>query len=287
MIGSILSVRGLKKQYGSKVALRDVTFTVEPSQVVALLGPNGAGKSTTMKIILGLRSPDEGSVERPEKSAIGYAGQELSFPSHLKTSEVLKLIKAHFKNGPSSDEIALHFSLHTYMNQPVGSLSGGEQRRLALACALLGHPSLLILDEPTTGLDVESRIQLWEEIKTFARNGGSVLLSTHDLNEVAQVAHKVIIIDHGVVLFDGPVTDIARCLDIKTMTFRCSNVPKSSLIEDLHSEGNHHRILTRQSESLLKELFEKGLTLEDLEISAASLEEAFIHLRKSNHEKLS
>lgn len=287
MTSSVLTVRGLKKAYGSKVALHDVTFSVEPSQVVALLGPNGAGKSTTMKILLGLRKADAGDIESPEKTAIGYAGQELSFPVFLKTHEVLKLIKAHYKNGPTIEEVTHRFSLHAYLHQPVGGLSGGEKRRLSLACALLGNPSLLVLDEPTTGLDVESRIQLWNEIRDFAREGGSVLLSTHDLNEVAQVAHRVVIIDHGRVLFDGPVHEITRCLNIKTIRFRCSHTPASALIEDLFSEGHHHRILTQQAEVLLKELFEKGLTLEDLEISAASLEEAFIHLRKNGHEKLS
>lgn len=284
---SVLTVRGLRKAYGTKVALCDVSFSVAPSQVVALLGPNGAGKSTTMKILLGLRTADQGFIEKPDKTAIGYAGQELSFPTYLKTHEVLKLIKAHYQNGLSLEEVTQRFSLKAFLSQPVGGLSGGEKRRLSLACALLGAPSLLVLDEPTTGLDVESRIQLWAQIKNFAEEGGSVLLSTHDLNEVAQVAHRVVIIDHGRVLFDGPVHEVTRCLNIKTIKFRCPHTPASLLIQDLCSEGHHHRILTQQAEGLLKELFEKGLTLDDLEVTAASLEEAFIHLRRESFEKLS
>nr|BFD62779.1 ABC transporter ATP-binding protein [Bdellovibrio sp. HM001] len=287
MTRPLLSISNLKKNYGTKVALHDVSFSVEPSQIVALLGPNGAGKSTTLKILLGLRSADHGSIQKPDKSLIGYAGQEISFPTHLKTIEVLRLVKAHYERGPSIEELTNHFHLQAFLHRQMGGLSGGEKRRVALACALLGDPELLVLDEPTTGLDVESRIHLWQEIRDFAQKGGAVLLSTHDLNEVAQVAHRVVIIDHGTVLYDGPTSEITRSLKFKTMKIRSPKAPVSQLIEDSTSEGQNHQVLTQQPVALLKELFAGNFPVEDLEVSSATLEEAFIHLRKKHHEKKS
>ncbi|CAE79597.1 ABC transporter ATP-binding protein [Bdellovibrio bacteriovorus] len=285
MRSPLISIANLKKSYGAKVALHNVGFSVEPSQIVALLGPNGAGKSTTLKILLGLRSADEGVIQKPDKSLIGYAGQEISFPAHLKTIEVLRLVKAHYDRGPSIDQMAKHFYLYPFLHRQMGGLSGGEKRRVSLACALIGAPQVLVLDEPTTGLDVESRIHLWQEIRNFAQDGGAVLLSTHDLNEVSQVAHRVVIIDHGTVLFDGPTADITRSLKFKTLKFRAPEAPVSGLIDDCFSEGHSHRVLTQHTEALLKELINNEYFLEDLEVSSATLEEAFIHLRKKHHEK--
>lgn len=283
-MSSLVRISHLKKSYGTKAALHDVSFTVEPGQIVALLGPNGAGKSTTLKILLGLRSADGGEIHKPDKSLIGYAGQEISFPAHLKTVEVLRLIKAHYDQGPSIDQMAKHFNLYPFLHRQMGGLSGGEKRRVSLACALMGDPKLLVLDEPTTGLDVESRIHLWQEIRNYAQQGGAVLLSTHDLNEVAQVAHRVVIIDHGTVLFDGPTSEITRSLKFKTLKFRALTAPASLLIKEVFSDGENHRLLTQHSEALLKELFTQDFPIEDLEVSSATLEEAFIFLRKKHHE---
>lgn len=286
MSSPVLSVSHLQKKFGKKVALRNISFHIKSAEIVALLGPNGAGKSTTMKLLLGLRQADGGSIERPEKEDLGYAAQELSFPAHLKTIEVLKLVQSHYQNPYSLKEISQRFELVAYLHRQVGGLSGGEKRRLSLACALMGRPRLLILDEPTTGLDVESRIQLWKEIQTFADDGGAVLLSTHDLNEVAQIAHRVVIIDHGRILFDGPVGDITRRLSFKTVKFKGVVPPNSQYIEDHSSFEDCHQILTQSPESLLKDFYKHEYVFSDLEIHAASLEEAFIHLRKNSHETL-
>ena len=276
----ILSAQGLRKSYGARRALEDVSLTISSSEIVALLGPNGAGKSTTLKILLGLRSSDHGTLKTPEKKKIGYVAQELSFPLHLKVIEVLKLVKAHYEQGPSLDEIAHRFQLEGFIQALTGGLSGGEKRRLALACSLLGSPDLLVLDEPTTGLDVESRINLWNEIQDYSRSGGAVLLSTHDLNEVSQVADRVLIIDHGKVLCEGPVHTITRDLKVKTLRFRAKEAPVSSHIMEVKLEDSFYHLLTENAEQLLHDLMTKGLEIQDLEVSSASLEEAFIHIRK-------
>lgn len=280
----ILSVQGLRKSYGCRQALENVNLTVNKSEIVALLGPNGAGKSTTLKILLGLRRHDAGALKVPAKDKIGYVAQELSFPTHLKVLEILKLVKAHYNQGPDITEMIHRFHLEGFLHSLTGGLSGGEKRRLALACSLLGAPDLLILDEPTTGLDVESRINLWQEIHQFSNEGGAVLLSTHDLNEVSQLADRVVIIDHGRVLCEGPVHAITKNLKVKTLRFKSDRTPSSSLILDLKLDGDFHVILSEHAEMLLSELLNKGHQLQELEISAASLEEAFIHIRRSHHD---
>lgn len=279
----VLLAESLRKSYGTRQALKDINLKISSSEIVALLGPNGAGKSTTLKILLGLRAADSGQLKMPERKKIGYVAQELSFPLHMKVIEILKLVKAHYETGPSLSEIVHRFQLEGFLHALTGGLSGGEKRRLALACSLMGSPDLLVLDEPTTGLDVEARINLWKEIQDYSRNGGAVLLSTHDLNEVSQIADRVIIIDQGKVLCEGPVHAITRDLKIKTLRFRSKEAPVSSHIMDMKTEDGFYHLLSENAEHLLSDLMTKGFKLEDLEVSSASLEEAFIHIRKAHY----
>ncbi|WP_413574820.1 ABC transporter ATP-binding protein [Bdellovibrio sp. HCB290] len=279
----ILTAEDLCKSYGSRKVLENINLKISSKEIVALLGPNGAGKSTTLKILLGLRHADSGTLKCPSRKKVGYVAQELSFPLHLKTVEVLKLVRAHYEQGPDLEELIHRFNLEGFLHSLTGGLSGGEKRRLALACALMGTPDLLILDEPTTGLDVESRINLWKEIQDYAHEGGAVLLSTHDLNEVSQIADKVVIIDNGKVLREGPVSTITHSLKVKTLRFRAKEAPISSLIMELKLEENFYHLLTENAEHLLTDLLSKGYEIQDLEVSSASLEEAFIHIRKAHH----
>ncbi|MGE5085076.1 MAG: ABC transporter ATP-binding protein [Bacillota bacterium] len=283
MSREILLATGLRKSYGTRKALEDVSIQISSSEIVALLGPNGAGKSTTLKILLGLRSADSGILKTPERKKIGYVAQELSFPLHLKVIEVLKLVKAHYDQGPSLNQIIHRFQLEGFLHCLTGGLSGGEKRRLALACSLLGAPDLLVLDEPTTGLDVEARINLWKEIQDYSRRGGAVLLSTHDLNEVSQIADRVVIIDHGKVLCEGPVHTITRDLKVKTLRFRAKEAPISAHIMEMKIEDSFYHVLTENAENLLHDLMTKSYEFQDLEVSSASLEEAFIHIRKVHY----
>ena len=285
-MSEILKLQNLQKTYGTFDALKNVSFTINKGEIVALLGPNGAGKSTTMKILLGLRHADHGTVAVPAKEKIGYAGQDLSFPQHLKTVEVLKLVKAHFDNSTSVEEMVRRFELQGFLHRQLGGLSGGEKRRVSLACALMGNPELLVLDEPTTGLDVEARMGLWKEMSAFASEGGTILVATHDLNEVSQIADRVIIIDQGQVLFDGPLEEIKKDLDVKTLRFKSKRTPVSTYIEELNSREDIHHVLTAEPENLLKDLFTQDFELENLEVTSATLEEAFIHLRRTQHEKI-
>lgn len=283
----LLKVSKLSKSYGAKNVLTDIGFSVSSRQVVALLGPNGAGKSTTIKILLGLKDKNSGDLLKPECDKIGYVGQDLSFPLHLKIKEIFRLIKAHYDQTSDIEDLLQKFGLKCLEDNFVGGLSGGEKRRLALGCALVGKPDILILDEPTTGLDVEARISLWREIRSFADEGGGVLLSTHDLAEVEGVADKVVIIDQGQVLYSGSVSDIKKLLNLKTLVFSCSKDPQSSFIESKSQQGAQFKITSTEPEKLLQDLFGQGCDISHLEVIHPSLEEAFIYIRKLAHEKKS
>lgn len=270
---SFVQVKGLSKSYGPKVALKDIHFEVQKASIAAFLGPNGAGKSTLFKILLGLRRADSGTVlidNKPPSHSdlrfkIGYTSQDLSYPGHLKVNEVLRFVQTHFPLHDDISSLQRRFDLDTLANQQVGGLSGGEKRRLGLACALLGRPEILVLDEPTTGLDIESRIRLWNEIELFKNTGGTILLSTHDLSEVSQVADSIVLIDSGTVIFDGALAKILSSINLKKVVYKLGGIQKTELTEN--------------SDQFVRELVKKEISFSDLEIHPASLEDAFLKLR--------
>ncbi len=242
-------------------------------EIVAFLGPNGAGKSTTLKTIMGLSLPDAGHISvlgsAPQsisvKNQIGYTSQELSFPPFLKVQEILRFVQAHFTDSVSLKEILERFDLTFLRRKSAGGLSGGQKRRLGLACALIGKPNLLILDEPTTGLDIFSRKNLWEEIKNFQSGGGSVLLSTHDLNEVEMIADRVLLIEDGKILVDGTVSEIKSKIEYQKITYR--------------HFGTKWTEMTQNSDTYIKNLVKEKPEFTHLEIHPITLEEAYVKMR--------
>ena len=272
-MNEILKVENLKKSYQGRAILKGLSFSLRANEIVAFLGPNGAGKSTTMKMIMGLRQPDEGEIKvfdgSPKqlhvKDRIGYTSQELSFPPHLLVYEVLKFVGAHYRNPISIAEIIERFQLEKIKKVTVSDLSGGEKRRLGLACALIGHPKLLILDEPTTGLDVESRHSLWKEILKFRDGGGAVLLSTHDLNEAGAIADRVILMNEGQILVTGTVKEIKSRIEFKKISYRWKNQDFQELVQN--------------SDQFVKSLAVEKADFQDLHIHPVTLEEAFLKIR--------
>ena len=272
-MNQVLDVQKLEKSYGQKVVLKDLSFSISEQQIVAFLGPNGAGKSTTLKIIMGLRRPDSGTLRIFDsdvhslkiKDQMGYTSQDLSFPAQLKVEEILKFVSAHYSNPVPLPELTRRFELTDLMSNKVGGLSGGQKRRLGLACAMVGRPKILILDEPTTGLDVESRHQLWQEIKNFKKNGGTVLLSTHDLNEAGTVADRVLVIDHGNLISDGTVEQIKKKIDYQKITYEYEGQPVLEYVQD--------------SDHFVKNLVSQKPHFKNLHIHPSTLEEAFLKIR--------
>ncbi|MBC7742018.1 MAG: ABC transporter ATP-binding protein [Bdellovibrionaceae bacterium] len=270
----VIEVENVKKSYGSQIILQNLSFTVGPASIVAFLGPNGAGKSTTLKILMGLRKADQGlckilgstAHDRSIKAQIGYTSQELSFPPHLFVKEVIRFVATHFVEPLPVDDLLKRFELTKLKNNKTGGLSGGEKRRLGLACALMSQPQILILDEPTTGLDVESRQILWAEIKKFKKAGGSVLLSTHDLTEAGAIADQVIVLDEGRVLAQGSLSEIKSRVDYKKISYELNSELKIEYVKD--------------ADQFVKDLVVTNVQFKNLHILDSSLEEAFLKIRK-------
>jgi ABC-2 type transport system ATP-binding protein len=194
-------LRGVWKRLGRVDALSGVDLEVREGEVVALLGPNGAGKTTLANVLLGLRRPDRGSVT--VAGPTGATPQGMGFPPTLRVREILDFTCAHYVQPVDVDTLLDRFELAELAHRQTGGLSGGETRRLAVAVAFAGSPSLAVLDEPTTGLDVESRRAVWDEVRAFASHGGAVLLTTHSLEEARALADRVVVIAHGRIVAAG------------------------------------------------------------------------------------
>ena len=211
MIG--VSCTNLVKRYADVVAVGGLSFRVNRGECFGLLGPNGAGKTTTIEILEGLLEPDDGDVEilgltwkeheRELRQRLGVQLQETQLAEKLTVEETLRLFRSFYHRGRTLDELLRIGQLESKRRSWVGKLSGGQKQRLAVACALAGDPDLLFLDEPTTGLDPQSRRQLWELLLEFRRQGGTIVLTTHYMDEAETLCDRVAIVDHGHLIAEG------------------------------------------------------------------------------------
>lgn len=210
---SVVAFSGVEKRFRDAVALRDIDLTIERGELVALLGRNGAGKSTLVSLLAGLRRPSAGSVhvfgrdprDWRARARLGVTPQEMGFPPTLRVREILELARAHSSTAAPMSKLVERCGLATLERRQAGGLSGGQRRRLALALAFAAGPSLVALDEPTAGLDVESRRNAWELVRDFAHEGGTVLLTTHSFDEARLLATRTVVLARGVVVADGDV----------------------------------------------------------------------------------
>lgn len=204
---------GVVKRYGEVVAVNGLDLEVHRGECFGMLGPNGAGKTSTIEIIEGLREPDAGEVEvlgdrwhgenLPLRARLGIQLQETKFPDKLRVSEVLTLFRSFYPRGLDVDALLSLVSLEDKASAQVRTLSGGQKQRLSLGCALAGDPELLFLDEPTTGLDPQSRRQTWEIVDALKARGGTVLLTTHYMEEATRLCDRVAVVDQGRVIALG------------------------------------------------------------------------------------
>jgi ABC-2 type transport system ATP-binding protein len=208
-----LRVADLRKAYGSVVAVNGLTLEVPAGQCFGLLGPNGAGKTTTIEICEGLTDPDSGTVEvlgrqwtrdaDALRQRLGIQLQDTQLTDKLSVLETVRLFRSFYAQGPAAEDVIALVQLEEKSSARVVALSGGQKQRLALACALVGDPELLFLDEPTTGLDPQARRQLWDLIESFRRSGKTILLTTHYMDEAERLCDDLAIMDHGRVIAQG------------------------------------------------------------------------------------
>jgi len=224
-----VSCQSLRKTYGAVVAVADLSLAVKRGECFGLLGPNGAGKTTTIEILEGLLTPDAGDVEvlglrwaqhaAELRQRLGIQLQETQLADKLTVEETLRLFRSFYARGRTVEELLGIVELEGKRTSRVGKLSGGQKQRLSLACALAGDPDLLFLDEPTTGLDPQARRQLWTLLDRFRSRGGTILLTTHYMDEAEFLCDRVAIVDHGrMIALDTPKALIAQLGEPRIIT---------------------------------------------------------------------
>jgi ABC-2 type transport system ATP-binding protein len=218
-----ISCKDLKKYYADVKAVDGLDLSVRNGECFGLLGPNGAGKTTTIEILEGLTKADSGVVEilgmrwendeRELRERIGISLQETQLNEKLSVYETVRLFRSFYRSGPDPDALLTSLSLDEKRDARVGKLSGGQKQRLAVACALAGDPAILFLDEPTTGLDPQSRLQLWDVVTKFRANGGTLLLTTHYMDEAQRLCDRIAIVDHGHLIALGTPAELIAKLE--------------------------------------------------------------------------
>ena len=244
-----LLVRSLRKRYDDVVAVDGLDLEVRSGECFGLLGPNGAGKTTTIEICEGLTAPDEGEVvlvggrrwatdARELRELLGIQLQETQLTEKLTVEETLRLFRSFYRKGQSVDRTIALVQLDEKRRARVGTLSGGQKQRLALACALIGDPELLFLDEPTTGLDPQSRRQLWDLVESLKAQGRTILLTTHYMDEAERLCDRVAIVDHGRVIALGTPRELIASLDANQIVFFAVEGGEAALaVGDLEAIG--------------------------------------------------
>ena len=314
-MGSPIECTNLRKTYDGKVeAVRGLSLQIEAGQCFGLLGPNGAGKTTTIEILEGLLPPTSGEVRifghtwndnpRQLREWIGISLQETRLSEKLTVRETIELFASFYREPCSTADILEELQLTEKSDAWVGKLSGGQKQRLAVATALVGNPRILFLDEPTTGLDPQSRRQLWEIVRAFQKKGGTVLLTTHYMDEAERLCDRLAIVDHGQIIAEGTPSDlIDRLGGHHVVEFEVSNNVSNNAAGNSNGQGQGQRMdLWRALPSvesvrnedgticlnvrephlaipaLLEALNRQGQQLEHLSTRQASLEDVFVKL---------
>jgi ABC-2 type transport system ATP-binding protein len=284
-----LQISGLTVRYGDTVAVDSLDLTVPTGQTVALLGPNGAGKSTTVNAVLGLFRPDAGAVRvlgRPPQDAVraGCVGAMLQhggLPSEARVGEVVALVRRSFPTPWPLADLVATAGIDGLLDRPVEALSGGQRQRVLLALALAGAPPLLLLDEPTSSMDVAGRRGFWTTMRGLADRGHTVVFATHHLEEADAVADRVVVVAGGRVVADGTAAEVKRGVGARTISFtgephpRYDGLPGTTAVA---VRGDTVVLTTADVEATLRALLAGGRRLPDLEVRGASLEDAVLSL---------
>jgi ABC-2 type transport system ATP-binding protein len=297
-----LRVRALRKVYQDVVAVSDLDLEVPTGECFGLLGPNGAGKTTTIEICEGLTARDSGDVEvlgmrwetdaRALKQRLGIQLQETQLSEKLTVEETVRLFRSFFAKGPTPEHVIALVQLEEKRRSRVGTLSGGQKQRLALACALVGEPEILFLDEPTTGLDPQARRQLWDLIEEFKRAGRTILLTTHYMDEAERLCERVGIMDHGKIIALGSPRELVASIGVEHVVEFSADGGAQPLdlaelrgiegVRDARLDNGIVRMqvtaLHRAVPALLAELVRRGVRLTELRTHSATLEDVFVTL---------
>jgi ABC-2 type transport system ATP-binding protein len=283
-------LRGARKRYGAVDALCGIDLELRGGELLALLGPNGAGKTTAIGLLLGLIRADAGTVELfgrdPQdidaRRRIGVMLQDAALPPTLKVGELLRLAASYYPAPRSVAEAADLAGISDLLARPYAKLSGGQQRRVQFAVALVGRPQLLFLDEPTVGMDIQARQKLWAAIRTLVAEGCGVVLTTHYLEEAEALADRVCVVAHGRIVSEGSV-EALRARVARKWVWCETALPLAQVaawpdVAEAVQDGERLCLATEFPELLVRRLLAEDLTLSGLEVRAAGLAEAFTEL---------
>ncbi|WP_158373276.1 ABC transporter ATP-binding protein [Cellulosimicrobium cellulans] len=294
MTAALVELDGVTRRYGDVVALDDVSLTVGAGELVGLLGPNGAGKSTLLSLVSGLRRPDAGTVrlagldprDPAARAELGTTPQETGLPSTLRVGEVVDLVAGHYADPMPRGEVLERFGLTDLARRQTGGLSGGQRRRLAVALSLVGRPRVVLLDEPTTGLDVEARHTLWAALRDYQSGGATVIVTSHYLEEIEALARRVVVVGGGRVLADDDLPTILAMAAARRVLVEVPEAEEPRLralagVLDVRREGRRVVLLAGDADAVVRALVHADVPFRDLEVRGASLEEAFLALTTS------
>ncbi|WP_087484751.1 ABC transporter ATP-binding protein [Brachybacterium massiliense] len=298
---SAISLRGLRKHYGSVRALDGLDLEIGAGEIVALLGPNGAGKSTAMEMLVGLATPDAGEVsvlgtDPATATRIGLIGTMLQAGALLPDQSVrsmLRMLHSLQAHPMPLAEVIAQADIEGIITRKMGALSGGQAQRVRFAIALLGDPQVLLLDEPTVGMDVGARRAFWDQMRGVASTGRTVVFATHHLDEAEREAGRVIVMDRGRVVADGTGAEISAAVSGRVISLRgltpaqVAALPGVDSADADETDARRVRALCTDSDAALAALFTGPLAgqAQDVLVSAPGLEEAFVRITDHHHEE--
>jgi ABC-2 type transport system ATP-binding protein len=291
---AILDAQGLRRRFGATEAVAGIDLRVAAGETVALLGPNGAGKSTTLAMVLGLLSPTAGQVtvggRTPRQAIAGglvgallQSGAGSGLPPGTRVGELVRFVASLYPAPLELPAVLRHAGLASLAGRKVERLSGGELQRVRFALAICADPRLLILDEPTAGLDVASQRSFWETVQAFATEGCAVLFATHYLAEAAETARRVVVLHKGRVVADGTVDEIRRTAATRRVRFRAPGTEAGVLralpaVQQVRQDGGVISLDSTDADATVRGLVRSGASFTDLEVTSAGLEDAFLAL---------
>jgi ABC-2 type transport system ATP-binding protein len=298
---SAVAVRELRKSYGAVEAVRGLSFEIGAGCCFGLLGPNGAGKTTTVEVLEGLLPATSGEVtvlgrrwgrdDHEIRERLGVCLQQTVLSEKLEVGETVALFRAFYRSGRLPRDVVGEVGLQEKERARVGTLSGGQKQRLAVACALVGDPELLFLDEPTTGLDPQSRRQVWDIVNGFKRRGRTVVLTTHYMDEAEKLCDRILVVDHGRAIAEGTPRELIRSLGGDHVVeiavaegdgLRPEELADLPSVRAAHAEAGHLVLTVTEPHlaipPLLDRVASRGLALASLSTRQASLEDVFVSL---------
>ncbi|MFC0675350.1 ABC transporter ATP-binding protein [Brachybacterium hainanense] len=289
-----VQITGVTKRFGSLTAVDRVDLDIPAGQVLALLGRNGAGKSTLMEMMLGIVRPDAGAVRIGGRSpqdasrhgAIGAMLQNGVLMDEETVRSMLRLLRSLHARPLPLDEVAERADITDLMSRRIGKLSGGQKQRVRFAIALLGDPDVILLDEPTVGMDVETRLSFWQRIRHVSASGRTIVLATHYLQEAESEAERVVVLDAGSIIADGPGAEITRSVAGRRLRVVGPDAAEVALLPGVTEavvDGDGVLARCTDSDATLRALLLAHPGAHGIEVSPPSLEDAFLRLTEGAH----